>query len=104
MRAILSGVRIAANVPKVRDEAIEVLLDAMREINQLAKKASPDSGKGAGGTSAKGRWYQVLGYVVQVMDGVCKNVEISELNERLKRVEEALGIAEAKPTPPRGKS
>jgi hypothetical protein len=41
-RAILSGVWLAADVPKVREEAIETLLDAMREINVLAKTTPPD--------------------------------------------------------------
>jgi hypothetical protein len=103
-RAILSGVWLAADVPKVREEAIETLLDAMREINALAKTTPPDPVKGSGGTSPKERWYQVMAYIIQVMDGVCRNVEISELNQRLKRVEEELGIAEAKPASTRGKS
>jgi hypothetical protein len=92
MRAILSGVWLAADVPKAREDAIETLVDAMHEINALAKMAPPDPVKGSGGTSPRERWYRVMAYIIQVMDGVCKNVEISELNERLRLQDEAARI------------
>lgn len=84
---------IAADVPAVRDEMVDKLVAAVREANEIAKQASTEPGK-TGGPSPKSRWYQIVGYLVQVLDGVCKNVELSEINQRLLRVERLLKVAE----------
>jgi len=102
-RNLLDSVSIAADVPGIRDEMVEKLVAAIREANEIAKEASTESGK-AGGPSPKSRWYQVVGYLVQVLDGVCKNVELSEINERLLRVERKLSVAKSGSSQARRKS
>jgi hypothetical protein len=82
-----------ANVPQVRDDLIDTLTHALEETNKLGKQAGGTAEKGAGGMPEKARWYQLLGYLAQVLDGVCRNVELSEINERLAKVEDRLGNA-----------
>jgi hypothetical protein len=70
---------------------IEALVKAVNDTEQLAKASTTSSQKGEGGVPQKARWYQLMGYLVQVLDGVMRNVEISEFNERLLRVEGIVG-------------
>ena len=98
----LQGVPIATvSVPKIREELVDTLVAAVAEAQTLAKQGSAEAGKSVGGMSTKARWYQLLGYLAQVLDGVCRNVELSEINERLMRVEKVMNIAPAKPVPSR---
>jgi len=94
VRQLLQSVWVAADVPKLRDEVIDKLVGAIHEANEIARQASAEPGKG-GGPAPKARWYQVMGYLVQVLDGVCRNVELSEINARLLKVEKALSVAKA---------
>jgi len=94
-RNLLESVSIAADVPKIRDEVIDTLVKAIIEANMIARHSPESAEKGTGGVPPKARWYQLVGYLVQVLDGVCKNVELSEINERLVKVEKALGSAKA---------
>jgi hypothetical protein len=93
-----------ANVPQIRDDLINTLTHAIAETNSIANKADVTAEKGAGGMPSKARWYQLLGYLVQVLDGVCKNVELSEINERLAKVESELNIAPARTSKTSSKS
>jgi hypothetical protein len=34
-----------------------------------------------GGIAPRIHWYRALSYSVQVLDGICKNVELSEIEE-----------------------
>lgn len=94
-RELLNSVGIAADVPKIRNDLIDTLVKAIATTNDLANQSSSATEKGAGGVPPKVRWYQLLGYLVQVLDGVCKNVELSEINERLLRVERKLSVAKS---------
>jgi hypothetical protein len=94
-RMQLESVRVAADVPRIRDDMIDTLIKAITEANMIAKLSLDSADKGTGGVPPKARWYQLVGYLVQVLDGVCKNVELSEINERLLKVEKALGVAKA---------
>jgi hypothetical protein len=96
VRGLLYSVCVAADVPKIRDDLIDALVGAIQETNKLAKESNANVEKGAGGVPPKARWYQLLGYLTQVLDGVCKNVELSEINERLLLVEKELKIAQGK--------
>ena len=94
----LSGIPIATvSVPKIRGDVVETLVAAIEDAQALAKESSAEAGRGMGGMPPKARWYQLVGYLAQVLDGVCKNVELSEINERLMRVEKTMRIAQAKP-------
>lgn len=101
-RSLVNSVSIAADVPEVREELIETLVKAVREANEIAKVSSTTTEKGSGGMPGKARWYQLVGYLAQVLDSVCKNVELSEINERLLKVEKELGVAKARPSQTRG--
>ena len=94
-RIQLESVRVAADVPRIRDDMIDTLIKAITEANMIAKLSLDSADKGTGGVPPKARWYQLVGYLVQVLDGVCKNVELSEINERLLKVEKTLGVAKA---------
>jgi hypothetical protein len=94
----LSGVPIATvSVPKIRGDVVDTLVAAIEDAQALAKESSAEAGRGMGGMPPKARWYQLVGYLAQVLDGVCKNVELSEINERLMRVEKTMRIAQTKP-------
>jgi hypothetical protein len=97
-RSLLFTVQVAADVPRIRDDLIDTLVEAIHESDKLAKEESPTVERGSGGVSPKARWYQLLGYLAQVLDGVCKNVELSEINERLLRVEKELKVAPGGPS------
>ena len=86
----------SVSVPKIREDLVASLVAAVAEAETLAKKGSSEAAKSVGGMSTKARWYQLLGYLAQVLDGVCRNVELSEINERLMRVEKAMKIAQSK--------
>jgi hypothetical protein len=96
---LLQSVWVAANVPKICDEVINRLVRAIVESNGLAKEASEKAKKGQGGVSAKAHSYRPKGYQVQVLASVRRNVEVSELNHPMARVENELNAAEAKPVP-----
>ena len=98
----LQGVPIATvSVPKIREDLVDTLVAAVAEAQTVAKQGSAEAGKSVGGMSTKARWFQLLGYLAQVLDGVCRNVELSEINERLMRVEKVMNLTPTKPVPPR---
>ena len=95
-RLMLTSVWVAADVPKIRDEMIDRLVKAIIEANELAKEAPTKPEKGGGGVAPKAHWYRLFGYLVQVLDSLCSNVEISQVNERLLKIEKELRLAKAK--------
>jgi len=96
-RSLFTSVWVATDVPKIRDEMIDRLVKAIVEANELAKGAPNKPEKGGGGVAPKAHWYRLFGYLIQVLDSLCSNVEISEVNERLFKIEKELRIAKAKP-------
>jgi hypothetical protein len=96
-RLLAESVWIAADVPKIRDEMIDRLVRAIVEANELAKESPNKPEKGAGGVAPKAHWYRLFGYLVQVLDSLCSNAEVSEVNERLLKIEKELRSAKAKP-------
>ena len=93
-RRLIESVPIAADVPRIRDELIEILETAVKEANTLAKESKIVAEKGSGGIPPKLQWYRLIGYLAHVLDGVCKNVQLNELNERLDEVEKELDATE----------
>ena len=96
-RLLFVSVWIAADVPKIRDEMIDRLVRAIVEANELVKEAPSKPEKGGGGVAPKAHWYRLFGYLVQVLGSLCGNVEISDVNERLFKIEKELRSARAKP-------
>ena len=70
----LQGVPIATvSVPKIREDLVDTLVAAVAEAQTPAKQGSAEAGKSVGGMSTKARWFQLLGYLAQVLEGVCRN-------------------------------
>ncbi|MGQ9543695.1 MAG: hypothetical protein ACUVTM_06405 [Candidatus Bathyarchaeia archaeon] len=74
------------SIEEIRSRAIDEILEAMVVIEGLAENAPIEAEKGKADTT-KARYYSVLGYLVQVLDGILKSVESNDLDNRLKAVE-----------------
>lgn len=74
------------DVEEIRSQAIDKILDAMIIVEGLAKKAPTDTEKGKADTT-KARYYHLLGYLVQVLDGILRSAKSGELDVRLKAAE-----------------
>jgi len=76
--------------PEVRSRVVTKLVEAIDEAERLAKESGKRSRSGAGGTSPKERWYLVMGYLAQVVDGVLKNFDLESVKEKMDQMEAAL--------------
>ena len=74
LHRMLDTVWVAADVPKIRDDMIDTLIKAIMEAD-LQAKAAPEATES--GVPPKARWYQLVGYLVQVLDGVFKRAPVS---------------------------
>lgn len=81
------------SIEEIRDQSIERILDAMIEVEILAENAPAETERGKADTT-RARYYQLLGYLTQVLDGVLKSVESQELENRLRAVEAMLNELE----------
>jgi hypothetical protein len=66
------------------------LVEAIEEAERLAKASGKRTGKGVGGTSPKERWYQLMAYLAQVLDGVVKNLDLEGVREKMDQMETVL--------------
>jgi hypothetical protein len=64
--------------PEVRSRVVTKLVEAIDEAERLAKESGKRSRSGAGGSSPKERWYLVMAYLAQVLDGVLKKLRPGE--------------------------
>ncbi len=71
----------------VRADVVERLVSAIREVDGLAKAAGRRSRKGHGGLSPKARWYQLMAYLAQILDGVLRNVDLERYEEKMEELE-----------------
>ena len=76
--------------PEVRSRVVTKLVEAIDEAERLAKESGKRSRSGAGGTSPKERWYLVLGYLAQVLDGILKNFDLESVKEKMDQMDLAL--------------
>jgi len=74
----LKGVK----VEEQREEAIGKLVNAIDVVEDLAKKAKTKTEERRP-DSSKARYYQLLGYLVQVLDGVLRNVSLGEIKQHM---------------------
>jgi hypothetical protein len=65
--------------PEIRSRLVTKLVQAIDEAKRLAKESGRRSRSGAGGISPKERWYLVMGYLAQVLDGVLKNFDLESV-------------------------
>jgi len=89
-----------ASVEEQREKAIAKLVKAIEVTEQLASKAKTTSEKGTADTT-KARYYHLLGYLVQVLDGVLRSVSLEEIKRHVEETDKELAelkraIAEAK--------
>ena len=63
------------------------LVEAIDESERLAKQSGKRSRSGAGGISPKERWYLVMGYLAQVLDGVLKNFDLESVKEKMDQMD-----------------
>ena len=76
--------------PEVRSRVVTKLVEAIEETEHLAKSAAKRTKTGGGGISPKERWYQLMGYLAQVLDGVLKNLDLESVKEKMDQMENAL--------------
>ncbi len=79
--------RVQVRAPELREVVAEKLVDALNVVEGLAKKSGRKTRKGSGGVPAKARWYQLMTYIAQILDGVLRNVELGEVEAKLKELE-----------------
>ena len=72
---------------EVRSRVVKKLVEAIDEAERLAKESGRRSRSGAGGISPKERWYLVLGYLTQVLDGVLKNLDLESVKEKMEQMD-----------------
>ena len=76
--------------PEVRSRLVTKLVGAIEEAERLAKASGKRTRTGGGGISPKERWYQLMGYLAQVLDGVLKNLDLESVKEKMDQMEMAL--------------
>ena len=76
--------------PEVRSGVVTKLVEAIEETERLAKSAGKRSKRAGGGVSPKERWYQLMGYLAQVLDGVLRNFDLESVREKMDQMEIAL--------------
>jgi len=76
--------------PEIRTRVVTKLVEAIDEAERLAKGSGRRSRSGGGGISPKERWYLVMGYLTQVLDGVLKNFDLESVKEKMDQMETVL--------------
>ncbi|MEM2122922.1 MAG: hypothetical protein QXE79_04715 [Candidatus Bathyarchaeia archaeon] len=74
---------------EIRRRKIQLLEKAIDDVFHQARSMNGAVKKG-GGEPTKARYYRLMGYLIQVLDGVLKNLELDEVKRRLEKVEEAM--------------
>ncbi len=78
------------------------LVSAIDEVEALAKKAGKRSRKGTGGVSPKVRWYTLMAYLTQILDGVLRNANLEEYEEKMEQMERTVEELQRTSTPAAG--
>ena len=76
--------------PEVRSKVVAKLVEAIEETERLAKSAGKRPKASGGGISPKERWFQLMGYLAQVLDGVLRNLDLESVREKMDQMEIAL--------------
>ena len=71
---------------EVRSVVVSKLVEAISEVESLAKKSSQRSKKGSGGVPQKVRWYQLMSNLTQALDSVLRNIDLEDVKEKLDRL------------------
>ncbi len=65
-------------------------MNAINEVESLAKSSGRRTRKGHGGVSPKVRWYQLMAYLAQILDGVLRNLDLEKYEEKMGELERAV--------------
>lgn len=60
------------------------------EAVKITERLAQSSGRkpaGGGGIPPKVRWYQLMGYLSQTLDGVLRNMDMNEIKKRMAELE-----------------
>jgi hypothetical protein len=76
--------------PEVRSRVVTKLVEAIDEVERLAKASGKRPRRGGGGLSPKERWYQLMGYLAQTLDGVLKNLDLESVKGKMDQMEAVL--------------
>jgi len=76
-------------VDEQREKAITKLVKAIDVAEQLASEAKMTSEKGMADTT-KARYYHLLAYLVQVLDGLLRSVTLDEMKRRVEETEKEI--------------
>ncbi len=73
---------VGGDTPTVRGEVVNKLVNAINEVESLAKSSGRRTRKGQGGASPKVRWYQLMAYLAQILDGVLRDQDLEKYEEK----------------------
>jgi len=88
--------------PGVRGDVVAKLVSAIDEVEALAKKAGKRSRKGYGGITPKARWYTLMAYLAQILDGVLRNADLEKYEEKMEQMEKTVEELQRTTTPVAG--
>lgn len=72
---------------ELREKVASKLLEAIDVAETLAKKSGKTAEKGAGGMPPKARWYQLMAYLSQTLNGVLHNMDMNQVKHDLAELE-----------------
>ena len=85
----------------IRAEVVSRLYEAVKITEEIAKKAD-EKPAGSAALPPGVRWYQVMGYLAQTLDGLLRNVDLNETKKDLAELQKMvvqLQAGAAKATP-----
>jgi hypothetical protein len=71
------------SVEETRALVAHKLLKAIEVAEKLALKTGTEAKKGAGGVPPKARWYQLMAYLSQTLNGVLQNQDLNETKQQV---------------------
>ena len=74
----------------LRAGVTEKLVDALNVVEGLAKSSPMKASRGSGGIPLKARWYQIMADIAQILDGVLRNVQLGDVEDKLETLEKAV--------------
>jgi hypothetical protein len=73
--------------PEIGSLVVTKLVEAIGEVERIAKASGKRSKRGTGGVAPKVRWYQLMSNLAQVLDGVLKNIDLEGVKEQMDKLE-----------------
>ena len=77
----------SGNSEEIRKKVALKLVEAIEVAEALAMRAERDVKKGTGGVSPKARWYHLMAYLSQTLNGVLQNMDMNQVRKQLAELE-----------------